>query len=151
MQLEDRGQAGSTSTDPVVSGPKPTTTAAEATSASAHLTATQSTISQFIPKQMTSAKQHSIDEGLANMIVTDFQPFSIMEDKGFKGFVKALNPTYTLPSRKTRSLTIIPKVYGTEHALWQDRVKKSSIGLPDNSLLDLLNHLLFRVCHLPLY
>lgn len=92
MQLEERGQAGSTSTDPVVSGPKPTTTAAAATSASAHLTATQSTISQFIPKQMTPAKQHSIDEELANMIATDFQPFSIVEDKGFKGFVKALNP-----------------------------------------------------------
>lgn len=100
---------------------------------------------------MTPAKQHSIDEELANMIATDFQPFSIVEDKGFKGFVKALNPMYTLPSRKTLSLTMIPKLYSTECALWQDRVKKSSIGLPDNSLLDLLNHLLFHVRHLPLY
>lgn len=37
----------------------------------------------------------------------DFQPFSVVEDKGFKDFVRALNPSYDLPSRKHISNTLI--------------------------------------------
>ncbi|KAL0161617.1 hypothetical protein M9458_045342, partial [Cirrhinus mrigala] len=35
------------------------------------------------------------------MIVKDLQPFSIVEDEGFKAFVNKLDPTYVLPTRKT--------------------------------------------------
>lgn len=83
VQLEERGQASTppTSTDPGVSHPKTTATAAASTGFPTHAsitspTATQSKISQFIPKQMTPAKQNSIDDELAKMIATDFQPFS---------------------------------------------------------------------------
>lgn len=108
VQLEERGQASTPSTDPGVSHHQKTATAAASTGFPTHagitsLTAAQSKISQFIPKVMTPSKQHSIDEELAKMIATDFQPFSIVEDRGFKSFVKTLNPTYNLPSRKTLS------------------------------------------------
>lgn len=130
VQLEERGQASTPSTDPGVSHPKKTATAAASTGFPTHAgitfpTAAQSKISQFIPKVMTPSKQQSIDEELAKMIATDFQPFSIVEDRGFKSFVKTLNPTYTLPSRKTLSQTTIPKLYDTERALWQERVKQA--------------------------
>ncbi|CAG9840808.1 unnamed protein product [Diabrotica balteata] len=41
----------------------------------------------------------------------DYQPFSIVEDRGFKKFVTALNPSYVLPNRKTISSCMIPAEY----------------------------------------
>ena len=35
------------------------------------------------------------------MIVTDTQPFTVVDDKGFRAFVQKLDPTYQLPSRST--------------------------------------------------
>ena len=43
----------------------------------------QSSMDQFMPKSMFVVKQGQIDIALAKMIATDFQPFSIMEDRGF--------------------------------------------------------------------
>lgn len=45
------------------------------------------------------------------MFTLDFQPFSVVADKGFRSFVQALNPGYELPSRKTISQTMIPAMY----------------------------------------
>jgi len=45
------------------------------------------------------------------MIITDFQPFKVVEDKGFKKFVNLLNPNYTLPTRQAISKTLIPLEY----------------------------------------
>lgn len=41
----------------------------------------------------------------------DFQPFSVVEDYGFKKFVANLNPSYELPSRKTISNTLLPAIF----------------------------------------
>ncbi|KAI2665831.1 E3 SUMO-protein ligase ZBED1 [Labeo rohita] len=46
-------------------------------------------------------RKKELDDALINMIVKDLQPFSIMEDEGFKAFVNKLDPTYVLPTRKT--------------------------------------------------
>lgn len=45
------------------------------------------------------------------MIALYLQPFSIVKDRRFKAFTKALNPSYVLPSRQTLSKTIIPEIY----------------------------------------
>lgn len=42
-----------------------------------------------------------IDMALVNMVVKDYQPFSIVEDTSFREFVGMLDPTYNLPSRQT--------------------------------------------------
>ena len=41
-----------------------------------------------------------VDEALVNMVVKDSQPFSIVEDVGFKELIHALDPTYILPTRQ---------------------------------------------------
>ncbi|KAI7800885.1 putative zinc finger BED domain-containing protein 1-like, partial [Triplophysa rosa] len=41
-----------------------------------------------------------IDEALVNMIIKDSQPFSPVEDEGFRGLIHALDRTYVLPSRQ---------------------------------------------------
>ncbi|XP_067293402.1 E3 SUMO-protein ligase ZBED1-like [Pseudorasbora parva] len=46
-------------------------------------------------------RKKELDEALVNMVVKDLQPFSIVEDEGFRAFVNKLDPTYVLPTRKT--------------------------------------------------
>lgn len=87
---------------------------------------TQSSMRQFLQKSLTPARQNAIDEELAKMVASDFQPFSIVEDAGFRSYSHALNPMYALPSRKTLSQKIIPGLYDTARASLEERVKKAS-------------------------
>ena len=45
------------------------------------------------------------------MVALDSLPFSIVEDVGFVRFVTALEPRYSLPSRKYLTSTILPQIY----------------------------------------
>lgn len=45
------------------------------------------------------------------MFTKDYQPFRVMEDNGFKEFVKLLNPNYILPDRHSISKKYIPALY----------------------------------------
>lgn len=48
------------------------------------------------------SRKQAIDEAIMNMIITDCQPLSLVEDKGFRELVQLLEPSYVLPSRKVR-------------------------------------------------
>ncbi|KAK0156243.1 Zinc finger BED domain-containing protein 1 [Merluccius polli] len=50
------------------------------------------------PTQMT--RKQELDEALVSMIVGDTQPFTVVEDQGFRNFVAKLDPTYVIPTRK---------------------------------------------------
>ncbi|XP_069600377.1 zinc finger BED domain-containing protein 4-like [Ranitomeya imitator] len=90
-------------------------------------TSTQTSMHQFMPnKALTPAKKISIDEELTKMIAKDFQPFSIVEDKGFRSYTQALNPMYVIPCRRTLSQTIIPRLYDIERASLQEKVSMAS-------------------------
>ena len=41
----------------------------------------------------------------------DLQPFSIVDEAGFRAYTAGLDSTYTLPSRNTLSQTILPQLY----------------------------------------
>lgn len=128
VQLEEKRQASVSAT----ASASTTTVAAAAavstlqTSGTPQPTARQSSISQFMPKAMTPARQNAIDEELAKMIARDFQPFSVVEDKGFRSYTQDLNPMYVLPSRKTLSQKTIPRLYDRERASLQERVKEAT-------------------------
>lgn len=47
------------------------------------------------------------------MIAADFQPFSIVTDKGFINFVKVLDPRYTLPSKSTLRDKYLKEMYSS--------------------------------------
>ncbi|XP_076738533.1 uncharacterized protein LOC143416797 [Maylandia zebra] len=51
-------------------------------------------------------EQSQIDEDLVSMVIEDSQPFSIVEDKGFKRFVESLNPSYVLPTKKALKVMV---------------------------------------------
>lgn len=64
-------------------------------------------------KKFSAKDQASIDQQLLKLFICDFQPFSIVEDSGFRAFVHALNPYYVLPNRKKISNYFIPAMYET--------------------------------------
>lgn len=71
----------------------------------------QTSVVGYLPKKLTIDAKKSLDQTLLKLFVNDFQPFKIVEDSGFKQFVKALNPNYELPNRHTISKEHIPAMY----------------------------------------
>ncbi|GFR76802.1 zinc finger BED domain-containing protein 1 [Elysia marginata] len=67
-----------------------------------------------------SPRQKALDEMLAEMICFDMQPFSIVEERGFRTFIQALDPRYEIPGRKKITQVIIPRLYKRE----EEAVKK---------------------------
>lgn len=57
--------------------------------------------------------QESIDNKLLDMIIADIQPLSIVENRGFIEFCKALNASYTLPNRVSVSAALQAKFLET--------------------------------------
>jgi len=71
----------------------------------------QLSMATYIPKKLTINMKKDIDQSLLKLFTKDYQPFKIVEDKGFKDFVKMLNPSYTLPNRHSISKEHIPALY----------------------------------------
>lgn len=74
---------------------------------------------------LTPLKQGEIDEELAKMIVSDFQPFKIVEDRGFENFCYALNPSYVLPCWGVLTQKV-SHMYETEVASLKTRLSRVS-------------------------
>ncbi|XP_076286885.1 E3 SUMO-protein ligase ZBED1-like [Lasioglossum baleicum] len=68
-------------------------------------------ITSFIPTRITAVSHKEVDEKLLNLFIKDLHPFSIVEDKGMRGFVEALNPKYKLPNRHYISNELIPSLF----------------------------------------
>ncbi|GLV33258.1 hypothetical protein CBL_08426 [Carabus blaptoides fortunei] len=62
----------------------------------------------FGNETISNKSKKQIDKNLVLLFILDIQPFSIVEDTGFKKFVSALNPAHQLPSIHTLSKTTIP-------------------------------------------
>lgn len=59
----------------------------------------------------SSQRKKALDNALFKMIAMDLQPFSIVNDEGFKQFVKLLDPRYELPSSFTLSNKMLEDTY----------------------------------------
>lgn len=73
-------------------------------------------------------KQVLITEKIALMLCKDLQPYSIVEDEGFRAVLQAAEPRYVIPARKTFSDTIIPNLHKTSIEAVKEEVK-SAVGL----------------------
>ncbi|XP_055535390.1 zinc finger BED domain-containing protein 4-like [Wyeomyia smithii] len=58
-----------------------------------------------------SIKSKEITGAIAEMMVLDLQPFSMVENEGFRRLMAKMQPKYQIPSRKYFSTTIIPDMY----------------------------------------
>lgn len=60
---------------------------------------------------LTDSVIRDMVKSLDEMIVKDYQPLSIVEDKRFARLCKKLNLKYSLPSRNTLTTKLIPQHY----------------------------------------
>ncbi|XP_057652310.1 zinc finger BED domain-containing protein 4-like [Diorhabda carinulata] len=68
-------------------------------------------IDNYIPRKLTVPVKRKIDNEFVKLFYLDYQPYRIVEDKGFRLFVKALNSSYELPTRQLISKRMIPNLY----------------------------------------
>lgn len=61
--------------------------------------------------KISDQQKKKLDKLLLRLFTIDYQPFSIVEDEGFKDFVTELNPSYFLPNRKIISQNMISAQY----------------------------------------
>ncbi|KAJ4947657.1 hypothetical protein JOQ06_009690 [Pogonophryne albipinna] len=54
-------------------------------------------------------RKRELDGALVNMVVKDSQPFSMVDDCGFKELVALLDPRYTLPSRQVLKEMVVKR------------------------------------------
>ena len=90
--------------------------ASTSTSSESALTQTNmNSISTFLKRSVkyvnNSERKRDLDVTLALLIATDFQPFNIVNDKGFRMFVNKLDPKYVIPSKYTLRENIMQKLY----------------------------------------
>ena len=75
----------------------------------------QPTISKFldVKNKFKPGDQRSkeITRKIGHMICKDNQPFSIVEDDGFKKLIEHLEPRYTMPTRKHMANFVIPELF----------------------------------------
>ena len=80
----------------------------------------QPTIAQFQESKRKypddSNRKQEIDRLVLRMMVRDLQPFSVVEDEGFKDLIRGLDPRYNLPSRRTITHTLLPDLYKEQRA-----------------------------------
>ena len=74
-------------------------------------------------KLCTDSRKNEIDRRIAFMMACDFQPFSIVEDYGFRSLVRELEPGYDMPSRTTFSRSVVPKMYQEEKTKLFEEIK----------------------------
>lgn len=71
----------------------------------------QAKLTSFNIRPASATRTKQLNQKVLEMIIKDLQPFSIVEDPGFKSLVAALDPTYQLPSRTTLSRALLPQRY----------------------------------------
>ena len=71
---------------------------------------------------ITDNRKENIDKALVEMIIHDSQPFSVVDDHGFRAFFSQLDPSYVLPSRQTLK-SMVEVRYKEEKKKAQDLIK----------------------------
>lgn len=71
----------------------------------------QSSLKGFVSRPISLPRQTKINGLILNMVISDLQPFSIVEDGGFRELLKELEPSYVIPSRPTFSKSLMPAKY----------------------------------------
>lgn len=71
----------------------------------------QSDLSTLLKRKMGVSARKKLDEILMLLFTHDIQPFSLVEDYGFRKFVETLNSSYELPSRKAITNTLLPVTF----------------------------------------
>jgi len=69
-----------------------------------------------------SSRWLAITDAVAMMIYNDCQPFSVVENKGFKKVLQTTDPKYDIPSRQHMSNAVIPRLYENKKTEVKDMI-----------------------------
>ncbi|XP_025198498.1 zinc finger BED domain-containing protein 4-like [Melanaphis sacchari] len=69
-----------------------------------------------------SARAKLITQNISEMIALDYQPYSIVEDRGFKNLMYTLESKYKLPKRQYLASTAIPRLYSKKLSLLKEEI-----------------------------
>ncbi|KAG7526985.1 zinc finger BED domain-containing protein 4-like [Solea senegalensis] len=75
----------------------------------------------------TGSRKAMVDEAVVNMIIKDSQPFSVVEDVGFRELMHLMDPNYILPSRKALKAMVDIK-YQEAKEKAREQVQKAVAG-----------------------
>lgn len=67
----------------------------------------QSAIISFVSRPIPFSRQKKINNAILDFIVEDLQPFSVVQDVGFKKMISVLELSYKIPNRTTFSMLLL--------------------------------------------
>ena len=85
-----------------------------------------SAIQTTLPLAKSSPRYKALTNSLCYFLARDMQPYDTVNDTGFRHMLKALEPRYLPPDRKTIATTYMPKMYETEVSRIKASLKNAS-------------------------
>ena len=78
-------------------------------------------------------RQTTVTCAIAEMLEIDMEQFSKVENRGFRNLLNKLEPIYSIPSRTTFSISIIPEMFEREQNGVKEEInsKFTSLALTD--------------------
>lgn len=89
----------------------------------------QTTMSSYVPKKVTVVEKNKIDNAILKLISWDFQPFTVVEDKGFKNLMQVCVPLYKIPSRKYFSNTLLPALFEEKRGILKHQLEQDALSV----------------------
>lgn len=80
-------------------------------------------IASFIYKKNADMCKSDVDQLIMDLFIMDFQPFRILEEKGFRKLIQSAFPFYTILTRKYFSNDILPSRYESLRAVKMKEVE----------------------------
>lgn len=74
---------------------------------------------------MSQKRESTLNQKVAEMVALDLQPYSFVEDCGFKALMSEAVPGYHLPSRTTLSRVLIPRLFDNTRAKVRAELRKA--------------------------
>ena len=68
----------------------------------------------------SSPRARELTGAIARMLISDCQPFCMIQDVGFRNLLRVAEPRYQIPDRSVFSEEIVPRLYQTE----KEKLKK---------------------------
>ncbi|KAI7795324.1 putative zinc finger BED domain-containing protein 6-like, partial [Triplophysa rosa] len=94
------------------------------------------------------SRKQMIDEALVNMIIKDSQPFSVVEDEGFRGLIHTRDRTYVLPSRQALKKMVDTKYEEAKFKAKAEMEKVKAVSLTSDMWTSLnMDAYLAITCH----
>lgn len=77
----------------------------------------------------SSQRGKAITAAMAQFIVKDLRPYSVVQNSGFKNLIQVLEPKYTIPSRQHFSEKVIPEIYTKVSAELKKELKGNYVAI----------------------